>query len=300
MAFTITYPTDNYRDSLIKLDITKPAGDYTYYTLQRSVTAQGNTTAFEQIDSINNLQWSELISVYWDSVNYRITWIGQSSPNVTKETGYITAKTPSTIELQLVSYPESLTVGAPITLQWADIGYYPYEITHSINGGAFSSPQQIARDTPLSYTDTVVTNMPGFETIQYRIKRLSAFSTTTTTPVMYLASALIVPTISVTPTTVSESGTVTISWNSTSGGTYDLQRSTNDGSTWTTVLTKTSSTSRAESVSQTTSYRARAYKNDLYSDYSSSATVTVTIVPPTAPTVSNPPSVIAGYTLSFS
>ena len=46
---------------------------------------------------------------------------------MTKETGYINTKTPSTLELQLVSYPSRLTVGAPITLQWDDVGYYPYE-----------------------------------------------------------------------------------------------------------------------------------------------------------------------------
>lgn len=187
MAFTITYPIDNYRDSLIKLDITKPAGDSVYYTVQRSVTAYGNTTAFEQIDSSNNLQWSELISIYWDSVNYRITWIGGASSNVTKETGYITTKTPSAVEFQLVSYPKSLRVGEPITLQWDDVGYYPYEITHSINGGVFYNPQQIARDTPRSYSDYSITHMPGFESIQYQIKRMSAFSTTITTPVISLS-----------------------------------------------------------------------------------------------------------------
>ena len=187
MPFTITYPTDIYRDSLIKLDITKPAGNYVYYTVQRSVTAYGNTTAFQEIDSNSNLQWSELISIYWDNVNYRITWIGQGSPNVTKETGYITTKTPSAVEFQLVSYPRSLRVGAPITLQWDDVGYYPYEVRHSINGGVFSNPRQIARDTPLSYSDYIVTNMPDFKTIQYQIKRLSQFSTTITTPVISLS-----------------------------------------------------------------------------------------------------------------
>ena len=187
MPFTITYPTDVYRDSLIKLDIAKPAGYYVYYTIQRSVKAYGDTTAFEQIGTDTNLQWSELISIYWDSVNYRITWIGQSSPNVTTETGYITTKTPSVVEFQFVSYPRSLNVGEAITLQWADVGYYPYEITQSINGSAFSSPQQIARDTPRSYTESIVTHMPDFESIQYRIKRLSAFSATITTPVISIS-----------------------------------------------------------------------------------------------------------------
>lgn len=186
MPFTITYPTDNYRDSLIKLDITKPAGYYVYYTVHRSVKAQGDTTAFQQIDSNANLQWSELISIYWDSVNYRITWIGQGSPSVSKETGYITTKTPSVVEFQIVSYPKTLTVGAPITVQWVDVGYYPYEITHSINGGVFYNPQQIARDAPRSYSDYSITHMPDFKTIQYQIRRGSAFSAYITTPVISL------------------------------------------------------------------------------------------------------------------
>lgn len=187
MSFTITYPANIYKDSLIKLDITKPVGDYTYYTVHRSVTENGNTTAFQQIDSNNTLQWSETISIYWDDVNYRITWIGSDSSNVTKETGYITTNTPSTVAFQLVSYPKSFRVGAPITLQWDDVGYYPYEITQAINGGVFFNPQQIERDAPRSYFDSSITNMPDLETIQYQIKRLSYYSATITTPVISLS-----------------------------------------------------------------------------------------------------------------
>lgn len=186
MSFTITYPTNIYKDSLIKLDITKPAGDYIYYTVHRSVTESGNTTAFEQIGTNGNLQWSEVINIYWDSVNYRITWIGENS-SVTEETGYITTKTPSAVAFQLISYSKSLKVGVPITLQWNDVGYYPYEVRLSINGGDFFNPQQIARDAPRSYSDSSVTNMPNLETIQYQIKRLSYYSATITTPVISLS-----------------------------------------------------------------------------------------------------------------
>ncbi|NLB81864.1 MAG: hypothetical protein GX800_09740, partial [Clostridiaceae bacterium] len=63
-----------------------------------------------------------------------------------------------------------------------------YEVSHSINGGVFHNPQQIARDAPRSYTDSSVTNMPNFQTIQYQIKRLSAFSATITTEVIPLSS----------------------------------------------------------------------------------------------------------------
>jgi len=108
-----------------------------------------------------------------------------------------------------------------------------------------------------------------------------------------------------TPATISvpstSSGAVSVSWASASTATsYTLQHQLNGGS-WSTVFTgNATSTSVSETTSGSYAYRVEACNGGGCSAYKSSGTVTVTIPPASAPSLSAPSSSNTGsYTVSW-
>lgn len=176
-----------------------------------------------------------------------------------------------------ISVPQTIRGGDTITVSWgaasdAQGNLEGYILERSTNGG--SSWSQIYQGSALSTTNTV---QFGTYSVMYRVKAYdseglqSGYKTSSQVTVINNTAPTAPGSITV-PETVLAGGTVSISWTAATDSqgdalTYQLERSTNGGSTWTKIYDG-GQLAYTDTINQswtTVRYRVRAY--DVYTAY---------------------------------
>ena len=191
--------------------------------------------------------------------------------------GSVTTNTAPTVPSS-ISVPQTIHGGDTITVSWgassdAQGNLEGYILERSTNGG--SSWSQIYQGSALSTTNTV---QFGTYSVMYRVKAYdseglqSGYKTSSQVTVINNTAPTAPGSITV-PEPVLAGGTVSISWTAATDSqgdalTYQLERSTNGGSTWTKIYDG-GQLAYTDTINQswtTVRYRVRAY--DVYTAYS--------------------------------
>ncbi len=213
-----------------------------------------------------------------------------------------------------ITVPTTIKGGSTITVSWtaatdAENNLEGYELDRSINGG--STWTNIYRGSALSTSNAVAF---GTESVMYRVRAYdseglySGYRTSNQVTVINNTAPSVPAKITV-PTTINGGESITISWTASTDAEnnlegYELERSTNGGSTWTNVYRGSAlSTSNAVAFgTESVMYRVRAYDSEgLYSGYRTSSQVTVinNNAPTAPPSITVPIAVKGGATLQI-
>ena len=171
-------------------------------------------------------------------------------------------------------------------------------LTHGVYGGNNGEPIEYSG----SYTVTGLAN----GSYQYRLKACK--STTVCTGWRNSSSVTVLlppsaPASIIVPTATVTNGTIAVSWAASSTATkYQLQESTNNGATWTTLTSTTTSTSYSRTGRGNGSYKyqIRAYNASGWSGYRASGVVTVLLPPPTPASITVPTATVTNGTIAIS
>ncbi len=213
-----------------------------------------------------------------------------------------------------VTIPSAIKGGSTITVSWtastdAENNLEGYELDRSINGG--STWTNIYRGSALSTSNAVAF---GTESVIYRVRAYdseglySGYRTSSQVTVINNTAPSVPAKITV-PTTINGGESITISWTASTDAEnnlegYELERSTNGGSTWTNVY-RGSALNTGNKVAfgtESVMYRVRAYDGGgLYSGYRTSSQVTVinNNAPTAPPSITVPVAVKGGATLQI-
>ena len=217
--------------------------------------------------------------------------------------------TPATINV-----PTTINGGDNITVSWsastdAENNLEGYELERSTNGG--SSWNNVYKGNATRTTNTVPF---GTESVMYRVRAYdseglySGYRTSSQVTVINNTAPSVPAKITV-PTTINGGESITISWTASTDAEnnlegYELERSTNGGSTWTNVY-RGSALNTGNKVAfgtESVMYRVRAYDGGgLYSGYRTSSQVTVinNNAPTAPPSITVPVAVKGGATLQI-
>ena len=213
-----------------------------------------------------------------------------------------------------ITIPSTIKGGNTITVSWtastdAENNLEGYELDRSTNGG--STWTNIYRGSALSTGNAVAF---GTESVMYRVRAYdseglySGYRTSNQVTVINNTAPSVPAKITV-PTTINGGESITISWTASTDAEnnlegYELERSTNGGSTWTNVY-RGSALNTGNKVAfgtESVMYRVRAYDSGgLYSGYRTSSQVTVinNNAPTAPPSITVPVAVKGGATLQI-
>lgn len=236
-----------------------------------------------------------------------------SSSLLVTDAGRVTTSTPPTAPGS-ITIPSTIKGGNTITISWtastdSENNLEGYELDHSINGG--STWTNIYRGSALSTGNAVAF---GTESVMYRVRAYdseglySGYRTSNQVTVINNTAPSVPAKITV-PTTINGGESITISWTASTDAEnnlegYELERSTNGGSTWTNVY-RGSALNTGNKVAfgtESVMYRVRAYDSGgLYSGYRTSSQVTVinNNAPTAPPSITVPVAVKGGATLQI-
>lgn len=192
--------------------------------------------------------------------------------------------------------PRVILAGETVVLTWggSDPGSTYYVQRSGNNGLSWGA---VLSNTTLTTHSLAINVDTLFRVRAYKNGEYSSYSTIESVTV---AAPLTVPVVTVSPTSLPGGGLVTISWTDSGiGADYDIQKSVDNGATWTNIATGYTSLSITDNVTKTTQYRVRAHRNVTYTDYSIPKEV-VYIDLPTTPSVLIPASIAVGSAFSVS
>lgn len=267
----LTYFEAGAGSSANKKRIAKLSGIDAHWWL-RSPFTEGNNIAWF-VYPFGNFGFSGVMT---QSMGIRPALVLPSTLLVTDD-GSITTNTAPTTPPS-ISVPQTIHGGDTITVSWGASSdtqgnLEGYILERSTNGG--SSWSQIYQGSALSTTNTV---QFGTYSVMYRVKAYdseglqSAYKTSSQVTVINNTAPTAPGSITV-PEPVLAGGTVSISWTAATDSqgdalTYQLERSTNGGSTWTKIYDG-GQLAYTDTINQgwtTVRYRVRAY--DVYTAYS--------------------------------
>lgn len=209
-----------------------------------------------------------------------------------------------------IEVPSSIKSGTTVTVSWGystddDGNFEGYILERSTNGG--TSWTQIYQGSERSVDNTVAS---GLATVKYRVKAYdssgaeSEYCTSATITITNNSAPTTPSSISV-PSSIQGGSSISISWGTSTDedgnlSGYQLEVSTNGGSTWTTVYSGLGTTTTYSVVYGTSSvvFRVKAYDSEgASSGYKVSSTVSVTNN--TAPVISGSNSNLGTKTAIF-
>lgn len=192
--------------------------------------------------------------------------------------------------------PKVILAGETVVLTWggSDPGSTYYVQRSSNNGSSWGA---VLSNTSLTTHSLAINVNTLFRVRAYKNGEYSSYSTIESVTV---AVPLTVPVVTVSPTSLPGGGLATISWTDSGvGADYDIQKSVDNGVTWTNIATGYTSLSITDNVTKTTQYRVRAHRNVTYTDYSIPKEV-VYIDLPTTPSVLIPASITVSTAFNVS
>ena len=290
---SINYPASS---STGQYNVTWPASTgATSYQLQRSAN---NGSTWTAVYSGANLSYPENIGN--GSYRYRVSAVNTSGSSVwrTGSTNCVVSiptqgsppPQPATI-----SYPSSSSTGK-YNVNWAaSTGATSYQLQRSNNNG--STWTDIYSGANLTYAEII-----GNGSYRYRVRAVNSAGSSTwrarSTNCVVLIVQIPAAPASITYPSTSNTGRYTVSWTASAGATsYQLERSRNNGSTWSRIYSG-SNLSKVEAVSNGTYlYRVRAVNSAGTSSWRvGTHSCVVTIPKPSTPTsISYPTSSSTGH-----
>lgn len=246
-------------------------------TGQYNVTwpASSNATSYQLERSVNNgSTWLQVYSgsalLYYETINNGIYNYRVRSTNSAGSSGWTTGAINCIVSIPLppnpvpqppvsISYPTSSNTGK-YNVNWSSsTGATSYQLERSANNGGIWI--QVYSGNTLSYSESIAN---GSYTYRVKAANTTGSSNWTTASWNCIVSIPAPPAIPAAPTSInypatSNSGKYAVSWSSSNTATYyQLERSANNGSTWTQVYSG-SDLSHSETITNGTyKYRARA------------------------------------------
>ena len=219
----------------------------TNYLLERSADG-GNTWSTVATQSTVSYTNTALTA---DTVyKYRV-----SATNATGYGATSTVVTSTTILPAVTGFTATVASATQISLSWIAVSdATSYKIERSLNNSAWTTlvPSPALTGTSASYIDTSVA---GGTTYYYRISAIDAAGTSASAPSGALLTFPAAPTLAgsvVSPTAINFSWTPILSATN-----YKLEKSTDGGTTWSTVITQSTATYSATGLTADTAYQFR-------------------------------------------
>lgn len=262
---------------------TATTGSFTISTTATGTTSTASATALTPTNGTLVIDPTGTDLTNGAVYNYQII-AANSASTVSASTSVTTlyANAPTSVTAISATNSASVSVSWPLPVATANIT--SYQIQRSVAGGAYAT--NYATSTTNSYVDTGVT---GTQSFAYKIVALASYATAGTGTVVSgtsVASTTITPVYIVPPVptaaaTASTANSITVTWSAPSSSSsitgYSLQRSSDNGSTWSANVTLTSPTATTYIDSSAISsgglsyiYRLSGSNSSLTSDYTSS------------------------------